>query len=137
MHARFEINHRASVIAPFAIVFGEHFLPEFGSQFAVPEQHLHGCARQSFFNIDLPFAETNEAFRVGAPLPVFALESIMQIARFSGSSAPFGKYFERRVFLIITFTMRVMRQAVVVTDQIAVNINSSLDAATVRPGIFT
>ena len=136
MGAGFEIDYAAPFIAPFAVVFTQHFFTVFRPQFAVPEQHLDGRARQSLFDIDFPFAEPDEAFRISALLPVFALEDIMQIARFDGSSASLGKHFERHVFLIVALAVSKVRQAVMIADQVAVNINGASDAAAMRPGIF-
>ena len=62
MNARFEINHATPFITLFAVIFAQDFFTILGSQLAVPEQHLNRRSRQSFFDIDLPFAGTNEAF---------------------------------------------------------------------------
>lgn len=40
------------------------------------------------------------------------------------------------MLLIVAFTMRVVRQPIMVADQITVNIDGSLDRAAVRPRIF-
>lgn len=61
----------------------------------------------------------------------------MKIARFRHSPASVGEHFERRVFLMIVLAVSVMRQAVIVADQVAVNINGAFDTAAVRPGVFT
>ena len=60
----------------------------------------------------------------------------MQIARLNDSSALVGENFERRVPLIIAPAVRVMRQTIVITNQVAVNTNGSLDAPAVRPDVF-
>ena len=123
-------------LIPLASVFAQHVRLVLRPEGAIPVGEFDRRLWQPAFHIHTPAPDPHKTLSVCPALPNLLLESTMQGRGVHLTPARRSQHFERRAFVVIAFVVGKMRQAIVVPNQVAVDLFSSGDGAGARPGVL-
>src|SRR5215212_533932 len=112
-------------------------LTVFCPQLAIPIRELDRRFGQSFFNVNLPPSQANEAMLINATLAITLPESLLESCWFNRSALCDSEHFKRRSLLIIAKTMRPMWQAIVIANQFTMEGDGIIHCPAAFPMILT